>query len=96
MHLRTRQLSRAFHAFAWILVELTLQRAVCSLAAVSVGLGSSAIGTLFERTTHFTLLLHMPRMPAHASGTCTTDTKNGAPLAGQGAAAVRGAITRDA
>ena len=59
-----------------------------------LGLGSSAIGTVVERTTRFTLLLHLPRMAEHASGMRTTDTKNGAPLAGHGAAAVRDAITR--
>lgn len=59
-----------------------------------LGLGSSAIGTLVERTTRFTLLLHLPRMASHAPGVRTTDTKNGPPLAGHGAAAVRNAIAR--
>lgn len=59
-----------------------------------LGLESSAIGTLVERTTRFTLLLHLPRLPGHARGMRTTDTKNGPPLAGHGAAAVRDAITR--
>jgi IS30 family transposase len=57
-----------------------------------LGLGSSAIGTLVERTTRFTLLLHLPRMAGHAMGRRTTDTKNGPPLAGHGATAVRVAI----
>ncbi len=59
-----------------------------------LGLESSAIGTLVERTTRFTLLLHLPRMAAHATGHRSTDTKNGPPLAGHGAMAVRHAITR--
>jgi IS30 family transposase len=59
-----------------------------------VGLGSSAIGTLVERTTRFTLLLHLPRLAGHAPDARTTDTKNGPPLAGHGATAVRDAITR--
>ena len=57
-----------------------------------LGLESSAIGTLVERTTRFTLLLHLPRMAGHSPNNRTTDTKNGPALAGHGAAAVRLAI----
>jgi IS30 family transposase len=56
-----------------------------------LGLGSSAIGTLVERTTRFTMLLHLPRMTGHGH---KARVKNGPALAGHGAEAVRDAITR--
>src|ERR1700720_1107586 len=56
-----------------------------------LGLGSSAIGTLVERTTRFTLLLYLPRMAGHGH---EDRVKNGPALAGHGAEAVRDAISR--
>ena len=56
-----------------------------------LGLGSSAISTLVERMTRFTLLLHLPRMTGHGHA---ARVKNGPALAGHGAEAVRDAITR--
>jgi IS30 family transposase len=54
-----------------------------------LGLDSSAIGTLVERTARFTMLLRLPRMQGHGQG---PRIKNGPALAGHGAEAVRDAI----
>ncbi|GGR13380.1 hypothetical protein GCM10008957_27920 [Deinococcus ruber] len=55
-----------------------------------LGLDSSAIGTLVERTTRFTMLLHLPRMADHG---VEARVKNGPTLSGHGADVVREAIT---
>jgi hypothetical protein len=46
-----------------------------------LGLGSSAIGILVERTTRLTMLLHLPRMAEHGQ----PKVHNGPALAGHGA-----------
>jgi IS30 family transposase len=54
-----------------------------------IGADRSAIGTLVERTTRYTMLLHLPRMEGYGE---QPRVKNGPALAGRGAEAVRDAI----
>ena len=56
-----------------------------------LGLGSSTIGTLVERSSRFTMLLHLPPMDGHQQ---VPRAKHGPALAGHGAEAVRKAIAQ--
>ncbi len=55
-----------------------------------IGLHRSAIGTVVERTSRYTLLVHLPRMDGYGT---VLRTKNGPPLAGYGAVAMKEALT---
>ena len=54
-----------------------------------IGLDRSAVGTVVERSTRFTMLLHLPRMPGYGT---EPRVKNGPALAGYGAEATRDAL----
>ena len=55
-----------------------------------IGLNRSAIGTVVERTSRYTLLVHLPRLPGHGT---VSPVKNGPSLGGYGAIAMKNALT---
>jgi IS30 family transposase len=55
-----------------------------------IGTGRSAIGTVVERTTRFTMLLHLPRKDGYG---VEPTVKNGPALSGYGAESMRDALT---
>jgi transposase, IS30 family len=54
-----------------------------------IGLHRSAIGTVVERSSRYTLLVHLPRMPGHGT---LAPVKNGPALGGYGAIAMKDAL----
>src|SRR4029450_3595561 len=94
---RTRRQGRAFISPEIMISQRRVEAADRAVPGhwegdLIVGLASSAIGTLVERTTRFTMLLHLPRMQGHIH---EVRAKNGPALAGHGAEAVRDAIARE-
>ena len=54
-----------------------------------IGLNRSAIGTVVERTSRYTLLFHLPRMAGYGA---VPPVKNGPPLGGYGAIAMKDSL----
>jgi IS30 family transposase len=56
-----------------------------------IGLNRSAIGTVVDRSTRFTMLIHLPRQDGYGT---IARTKNGPALAGYGAVTMKNALRR--